>query len=122
MKWLKQKINKIRYRKVYKLAATFARDDYGRWMINDKTGKILLKTDDPKDIARAKEKSKKTYEKIIKVLKEERTCKCGGDGMCPCEQGSKMRHPANNDGLLPPQQAEKLLAEKKKKKPAPKKK
>ena len=27
-------------------------------------------------------------------MRSERTCKCGGDGLCPCENGSRMRHPA----------------------------
>lgn len=114
MSWIKNLVKKIRYRKVYKLVGTFARDDSGRWMINPETGKILLKTDDPKVIAKAKKESNDRYQSIIKVLREERTCKCGGDGMCPCEQGSKMRHPASNEGRLPAQQAAKLLADKKK--------
>lgn len=127
MKWIKKLINNIKYRKTRALIATFARDKYGRWLIHPETGGILLKTDDPKLIAKAKAKSESRFEELMGVLRDERTCKCGGDGLCPCEDGSKMRHPANNGGKLPVQQAEELLAKKKtatpaKKKPTPKKK
>jgi hypothetical protein len=115
-------VHKIRYRKTRKFIATIARDEKGRWLTNE-SGSFVLKTDDPKTIADAIERNKKRDERtseLIQILKSERTCKCGGDGMCGCTEGSKMRHPAANGGKLPLQQAEEL--EKKKKKPTPKKK
>jgi len=111
--WIRDLYRSIKFRKIKRTVSTFARDKYGRWMIDDKSGKIILKTDDPKVIERAKAKSEERYEEVIKVLKEERTCACGNDGMCPCEKGSKMRHPANNEGRLPHQQADWLLEQKK---------
>lgn len=122
--WIKRTINNIRFRKTRKLVATFARDKYGRWLLHPETNQILLKTDDPKVLARATAKSEKRHEELINVLRTERTCKCGGDGMCPCTDGSKMRHPSANKGKLPLAQAEELEKKKAtpKKKPTPKKK
>lgn len=92
--WIKKKINSIRFRKVRKLTATFVRDDSGRWLINPETGAILKKTDDPKLIAREIARSNLRTKTILEGMRSEKTCKCGGDGLCPCENGSRMRHPA----------------------------
>jgi hypothetical protein len=92
--WIKKQINSIKYRNVRKLTATFVRDDSGRWVINPDTGTILKKTDDPKVIAEAVRQSNFKTQQILKSMMSDKTCKCGGDGMCPCENGSKMRHPA----------------------------
>lgn len=92
--WIKRQINSIKFRNARKLTATFVRDDSGRWLINPETGTILKKTDDPKLIALAIARSKKRTETILEGMRSEKTCKCGGDGLCPCENGSRMRHPA----------------------------
>jgi hypothetical protein len=118
--WIKKQINSIKYRNVRKLTATFVRDDSGRWVINPETGTILKKTDDPKVIAEAVRQSNFRTQQILKSMMSDKTCKCGGDGMCPCENGSRMRHPAKVS------KENKLLVEKSKpttpKKTAPKKK
>jgi hypothetical protein len=118
--WIKKQINSIKYRNVRKLTATFVRDDSGRWVINPETGTILKKTDDPKVIAEAVRQSNFRTQQILKSMMSNKTCKCGGDGMCPCENGSRMRHPAKVS------KENKLLVEKNKlttpKKTAPKKK
>lgn len=113
----------INYRlnKAEKTTANFVRDKYGRWLTNPETGDVLRKTDDPALIAKVIAQSDRRNEELIKILREERTCKCGGDGMCKCKEGEKMRHPASNGGKLPLQQAEELEKKKKATKPTPKK-
>lgn len=92
--WIKRQINSIKFRNARKLTATFVRDDSGRWLINPETGTILKKTDDPQLIAREIARSNLRTQTILEGMRSEKTCKCGGDGLCPCENGSRMRHPA----------------------------
>jgi hypothetical protein len=86
-KWFGEFFNKIRFTKTTKTEADtlrdnvsrIARDNRGRWVIDD-LGKPVLKTDDPARIAKF---SKRQEDYYLAVAKKASCCGGGGSG-CQC--------------------------------------